>query len=133
MKTAENQLRNLLKVNAGFSLMCAFTLIFDRSTLADLMNLSNSSALLLIGIGLMLFVGALIHHATEKVLSLRKVRFIIYQDLAWVLGSVLLLIWRPFNISLAGYLMIGSVALVVGAFAFLQFRATSSLEAKIQK
>ncbi len=123
MKTPGNHLRNALKANAAFSLLSGITLILAKGSIAQLMNINNNMVLLYIGVGLLLFVASILHAAFSSTLSIKKVKFIIVQDWAWVVGSVLLLLWRPWEISMEGNVMIAVVAAAVAGFALWQMVA----------
>ena len=129
MNNQEKNLRNLLKVNAAFSLMSGSLLIIFSNDLAEIMELKNSTVLVYIGVGLLLFVMILLLAALRKQINTKEVKGVIVQDWTWVVGSIVLLLFNPFNISLAGNLLIGVVALIVGILAWLQQSALSKLNA----
>ena len=84
------------------------------------MNIDHPYILIYIGIGLLLFVVSLLLEARRKVLAPQKVKLIIIQDLAWVVGSAILLLWDPVDFSLAGQFIVGGVAVVVLILAMFQ-------------
>ncbi|MTI33580.1 hypothetical protein [Xanthovirga aplysinae] len=120
MKTSDKNLRNLLKINAIFSLLSGLVLVLFKHQVGALLTISNPQILLLIGIGLFLFAGNLLYHAFNKEIKPNSIRIIIYEDWTWVLGSAVLLILNPFETSSLGLALIGMVAFIVMTFALLQ-------------
>jgi hypothetical protein len=122
MNRSEHNLRRVLKTNALFSLCSGLILSMARKPISIWMNASYDSILLFVGIGLVLFAGFLLHTATRREMKPKVVQSIIIQDWAWVFGSLLILIIRPFGLSLEGLMAISGVALIVAAFALLQMK-----------
>lgn len=120
MKNAENNLRNTLKANAGFSSAWGIALIIWHPELSNWMGVEMPMVLLIIGIGLLLFAAVLFYLAFGKTIKPGAIKSIVYQDWGWVLGSAILLIGQFFELSLPGQLLIGAVAAVVASFAILQ-------------
>jgi len=127
MTTSEKNLRNALKSNALFSLMSGMGLIGFHEKVGQVMNISDTFVLQLIGIGLLLFVALLLYSAFRKKLDIRQVKFIIIQDWAWVIGSIVLVIFDPLEISPIGNVLIAVMAAVVALLAILQMKALSKL------
>ena len=75
-----------------------------------------------LGIGLLLFVGLLEYTAFRQLHNRRLVGTIIVLDAAWVIGSVLLIVFQGFGLSVAGYGVVAVVALVVGILGWQQYR-----------
>jgi hypothetical protein len=123
MSTPEKKLRDALKGNAAFSLISGIILISYHGKVGQVMNIKEIFVLQLVGIGLLLFVAMLLYNAFRKTLDIKQVKIIIVQDWSWVLGSMVLLIIEPFDISNYGNLIIAMVALAVMLFAIWQGRA----------
>ena len=128
MNTQEKNLRNALKANAVFSLTSGLILILFSKNIAQLMTVSNTQVFPLIGGGLLLFVVSLVLNAYKKNISAFQVKAIIIQDWLWVVASLVLLIFNPFQISMIGNGMIAGVALVVATLAILQNSALNKLK-----
>ncbi|MGB0346278.1 MAG: hypothetical protein ACPGGA_02260 [Balneolaceae bacterium] len=126
MKKSEHHLRYAIKGNAIFSISSALTLLLSSRPIAKIMNLSAPNSLVFIGIGLFIFAITLFHNAFRKELKSTQIRFIIIQDWLWVIGSLILLIWNPFGISMIGNYIIAGVALIVTIFAILQHRTLNN-------
>ena len=106
-----NKLQKALSINAIFSGVTGLGLILFHKSIANLFNIGESSIFWIVGIGLVFF-------ALTIILEIKKQRrlaiiWIIIQDFIWVIGSVILLILRPFNISNTGNNTIAIIALVV--------------------
>lgn len=123
MSTTHKNLRLALKANALFSLSTGLSLLLFSKPIARLMYLEQSMILLLIGIGLLLFVITLARLAFAKSIKAREVKTIIYLDWAWVIGSVVLLVWQPIPFSVLGSIMIGIAAFMVMVLAIAQARS----------
>lgn len=126
MKKSEHHLRYAIKGNAIFSISSALTLLLSSRPIAKIMNLSAPNSLVFIGIGLFIFAITLFQNAFRKELKSTQIRFIIIQDWLWVIGSLILLIWNPFGISMIGNYIIAGVALIVTIFAILQHRTLNN-------
>lgn len=120
MKKSETYLRYAIKGNAFFSISSAITLLLSSRPIAKLMNLSAPNSLVYIGIGLFIFAVTLFQNAFRKELKPTQIRFIIIQDWLWVIGSLILLIWNPFDISTTGNFIIAGIAIVVAIFTIVQ-------------
>ena len=126
MKKSEQYLRYAIKGNAFFSISSAITLLLSSRPIAKIMNLSAPNSLVYIGIGLFIFAITLFQNAFRKELQPKQIRFIIVQDWLWVIGSLILLIWNPFEISIMGNYIIAGVAIVVAVFAILQHKTLNN-------
>lgn len=122
MDMSDIKLRNMLKLNALFSLINIGLLISVPDSLATFMGIDNSSILFYIGIILILFVALVIYTAYRPTLNKMLVYSIIIQDMIWVIASLILIMWNPFHISIAGNILIGAVAFVVCTLAICQFK-----------
>ena len=122
MRSNESKLRIILKANALFSLLSGMTMIFIYPQLASYMAINDAKVLQYVGIGLVLFSATVFHSAMRKDLSKQQVKSIIFQDWAWVAGSLLVIALQVWGLSSAGYWLIGIVAVIVGDFALFQMR-----------
>ena len=120
MQTSERKLRNVLKINACFSTISGLLLIFYRS-LIDKMGIGNYLTPIIIGVGLLLFAASIFYYATRSPLNSKQIKGIIIQDFIWVLGSVAVLIWRPWSLTGLGYLLICLVMITVAVFGMIQY------------
>ncbi len=106
-----NKLQKALKINSLFSSVSGILLVLLNQQIAKLFRTSNNTVFWIVGIILIIFA-LTIWYEIRKQRNL-AVSWIIIQDYIWVLGSLILIIFNPFNISMIGNLIIGIVALVV--------------------
>ncbi len=118
-KTIMNRLQLSLLANALFSSITGLLLILFPTGAATIFSTTNSTVFLIIGIALLLFAGTVFLEVKRQ--RPKAVRFIIIQDMAWVAGSLGVVLLRPFSISASGYWIIGIIALIVLAFAVVQY------------
>lgn len=120
-----NLLQKILLGNALFSLISGLVLLVFCSSLAHIFEVHNEAPFRLLGIGILLF--SVFVFWVVKRQNTKLAISIIIMDLLWVLGSLLLVIWRPFSISATGQLLIGVAALIVLIFAIAQWKALGQL------
>jgi len=111
------KLKRVLNANAVFSTVSGLLLIFDKP-LIDKMGIGNYLTPLIIGIGLLIF-GVSVFYISRR-LKIVLVKFIIIQDLVWVLLSIVALVIRPWELTGLGYGLIAAVALTIGSLTLLQ-------------
>lgn len=119
MLSSQRNMKNVLRLNAGFSAVSGLLLIFYQP-LVDKMGILNYQIAMLIGLGLLTFAGLVFY--TSRQLHLILVKTIIIQDLLWVLVSIIVLVIHPWNLSQLGYGLIGAVAVVIAAILLLQIK-----------
>jgi len=126
-----NKLQSSLTKNAIFSGAAGIVLITLNRQLARIFEVENSTVFWIIGLLLVFFAGTIIYEI-RKQLTL-AVLWIITQDLLWVIGSIVLLIFNPFSISPMGLLLIGIVALIVLYMAIDQANALMRVDDNQEK
>ena len=120
MKTVNTSLKNTLFANATFSAVSAMSILMFPSGMAEQMGITNIFWLTFVAIGLLLFVGLVVFVARFKTHQSFWVNLIIVQDLIWVMGSALVLLFQPWGLSNTGLTLITLVAILVGFFAWRQ-------------
>jgi hypothetical protein len=118
----ENQLKSTLKGNALFSLGSGLSLILLSDQIMAFLAITSTFPLKLIGFGLLFFVLFLTFVAYKNKLNTGLVYTIIALDIAWVIASILILIFDPFAISFPGKSVIFLIAMIVSVFALLQYK-----------
>ena len=113
-----NKLQKALKANALFSSMSGILLILFNCQLADLFGVSCNTVFWIVGLILIYFSGTICYEIEKQ--RHVAVIWIIIQDFTWVLGSFFLLLYNPYNITLAGNIVIGFIALIVLVMALNQ-------------
>ena len=126
-----NTLQKILMGNALFSFISGVAMIVFYSSLAHIFEVPNEAPFLILGIGILLF-SAFVFWVVKRLRS-HFVLSIIVMDLLWVLGSLVLLLWRPFSISATGQLLIGVAALIVLSFALAQSKTLPQANEKGMK
>ena len=119
-----NKLQKALKVNALFSSVSGLLLILLNTFLAELFNTENTTVFWVVGIVLLYFATTIWYEIKKQ----RKlaVQWIIIQDLLWVVGSLILIVFNPFSISLIGNVIIILIALIVLFMAVNQYNSLSN-------
>ena len=121
--TKSNLLSRVLQANGVFSGLSGVTLTFAAGPLAAFLGLTSPTILVIIGIGLMLYAPALFYMAAQTPTNRKLVMAAIILDVAWVIGSIDLLVtdWVP--LTTAGWWAVAIVADIVAVFAIVQFYA----------
>lgn len=113
-------LKNVLLVNALSSGATGLLLALMPQTIANLFGANQSWPFLETGIFLIVFALLVFYAYTQKSIKPGLVKTIIYLDTTWVIGSMIIVVFTPFNLSVWGYVLITAVALWVAAMAYLQ-------------
>jgi hypothetical protein len=112
-------LRKALLGNAFFSTLSGLTILFAQGWVLQILGLSSSVNLLILGVGLIVFAVTLVINARKQQVKKSDAWIAVLMDLAWVVGSYVLIFLAPF--SPKGKWVVGIVAELVLLFAMLQF------------
>ena len=112
-------LRKALMGNALFSTLSGLTILLAQGWVLRILGLASSVNLLILGAGLIVFAVTLVINARKQQVKKSDAWIAVLMDVAWVLGSYLLIFIVPF--STEGKWVVGVVAELVLAFAVLQF------------
>src|SRR6516162_5082039 len=112
-------LRKALIGNALFSTLSALTILFAQGWVLRILGLPSSVNLLVLGAGLIVFAVTLMINAGKRQVKKSDAWIAVCMDLAWVLGSYVLIFTVSF--STEGKWVLGVVAELVLLFAVLQF------------
>jgi hypothetical protein len=114
-------LRRTLQANGFFSGLSGILLIADAGPLASFLGLASALPLVVIGAVLLLHAAILLVKANREPVDPRLAWYAIIGDVAWVIGSVEILVtgWLP--LTPAGWWAVAIVADIVAVFAILQF------------
>ncbi len=116
-----DRLRLLLRLNAVNSFVCGLVLLVGAEWFADWLGTGHPGWIRVVGAGLLPFAALLVWTAAGDVDRLRsETPMIVAGDLGWVIASVIALTLGWF--SGAGVALVIAMALVVDAFALLQWR-----------
>ncbi|WP_187388317.1 hypothetical protein, partial [Seonamhaeicola marinus] len=106
-----NKLQKALKINALFSGISGLVLFLFNIQISNLFGTKNNTIFLVFGLVLIYF-SLTIWYEIKRQRKLAVI-WIIIQDFTWVLGSTIILIFQPLNISKTGNVLIAIVALIV--------------------
>jgi hypothetical protein len=109
-----------LAANGTFSALCGIIMLSFPAALATFIGIPDQRWLTAIGAGLALFGASLLLHAYRKQVRRAEAIAISAMDLAWVLGSVVLLYVAPDWFTRSGVIAILTVAGIVLALFELQ-------------
>lgn len=122
-------LRTALRGNGLFSAVSGVVLVVASRPLAQFIGLPWPSVLLITGILLLLYALDLFWFTSRETLNLTFAWIAIDLDVAWVIGSVALLLTDPVGFTVAGKWFIGLIAEVVALFAIAQWLGVRRLKA----
>lgn len=114
-------LRNTLFGNSVFSFLSGAAALLFSQVIASFLGLSASWIILALGVGLIVYGVELYLAARAEPVNTSIARFAVYADLAWVLGSAMLIFANLVPFTTAGKWAIAIIADVVLVFAVLQY------------
>ena len=122
-KNKNTALHIAIRSNALFCDLSGLVLIIFARPLADFLGLNDPGILIILGIGLFAWALMLFWGSMQAAVPNWLAWVAIDGDLAWVVGSVILLLLPSFSFSTAGKWMIAIIADIVLVFAIWQFFA----------
>lgn len=120
-KDSDQLLRLALRGNALFSAVSGLVLAAGSYAIAPRLGVEPSWIVLAVGIGLLPFAFDLFVNSARLRIDHGRVKTAIAADIAWVAGSVAVVVIDPTGLTTAGYVTIVVVAAVVADFALLQW------------
>jgi uncharacterized membrane protein HdeD (DUF308 family) len=90
-------LRKALLGNALFSTLSGLTILFAQGWVLQILGLSSSVNLLILGVGLIVFAVTLVINARKQQVKKSDAWIAVLMDLAWVVGSYVLIFLVPFS------------------------------------
>lgn len=115
-------LRRTLWANVGFSLLAGTAFALFGPRLAAWAGVPEGGlAVRLIGVGVIAFGLGLVVLVRRKPLHMTAARVVLLADLAWVAGSVYVVLAQPFGLNHPGRLAVGAVSDMVLLFAILEW------------
>ena len=117
----DSLLRRVLQANMIFSGVSGLLLAVDAGPLSRWLGLPAAWILVVTGLGLLGFAWQLFQTAKQAPINLRQANTILLVDVAWVVGSALLLFTGWVSFSAAGWWAVLAVADMVALFAILEF------------
>lgn len=116
-----NLLRNALRGNALFSGLSGVVSLFAAQSLAAFTGIQEPLVFVILGIVLILFAVDLVWIASRETIDRRIAWAVILLDIAWVVGSVIILLFDLVPLTIAGRWTIALLAEAVAIFAILQY------------
>ncbi len=126
-----NKLQKALRLNAWFSGISGLMLITLNQQIANLFETTNTTVFWVTGIALLLFAGTIIYETKNQ--RPIAVLWIIVQDFLWVIGSIVLIAFDPFEISKAGNTTVATIAFIVLLMGINQSKAFAQIESNEYK
>jgi hypothetical protein len=120
-------LRRALQGNALFSTLCGVLLVFDPGPLDALVGLGSPNALTILGALTLFGAVAVVWIATRPTIDRGSAGAILAMDVAWVVGSFILLMTGLLHLSATGNWVVAGIAVAVADFALLQSYGISRL------
>lgn len=118
---ADQLLRGVLQANMIFSGLSGLLLAVAAAPLKQWLGVPATWPLVVIGIGLLGFAWLLFGIARQNPIDLRQANLIFWLDVAWVIGSALLLFTGLVSFTNAGWWAVLVVADAVALFAIMEF------------
>jgi hypothetical protein len=113
----------ILRLNAISTAASAVGMLASRGTLYTFFGLDTSLLLDALAVGLLLYAGALYVAAQWQPVTRAMLLAVSAADASWVIGSVVVLLLFWSQLTPVGRSLVIAAALVVEAFATLQYRA----------
>ncbi len=110
-----------LRANALFSAASGLVLVSGSYLIAPRLGIDPSWTLLIVGLGLLPFAVDLFINSGKGGIDISKVKVAVAGDIAWIAGSVAVIVIDPTGLTTVGVGTVGAVAAVVGNFAILQW------------
>lgn len=126
-----NTLQKHLTANVIFSILNGALLLAFQEKVEQIFKVEPSNFFFILGILLLFFALTIIVEIKKQ--RTIPVLWIIIQDALWVIGSIVLLLFNPFNISTEGNIIIGIVALAVLVLALGQAKSLARANEEVGK
>jgi len=120
-QTGSSLLRRALQGNAVFSGLSGALFVVAATPLASFLGIDTPLVLMVLGVTLLLYAVALFRQAAQESINRQFTIAAILLDVAWVAGSIVLLLtgWVPFTTG--GKWAVAIIADIVAVFAALQY------------
>ena len=122
MKDKNAQLLHALKLNAGFSSLCAPVMLITAPWIAAQLGLSSTIPVYVTAVVLILFAAQLWNIVRTRAFQTWEIAAIIGGDIVWVMASFVLVVLYFDSMTVTGLVLVDLVALAVLLFAILQIR-----------
>jgi hypothetical protein len=117
------ELKKYLIINSIFSLFTGTVMVYFSNELLAFFNVNNNEYLFEgIGLNLIVFAFFVWYVLTKKLQNVMLIKLISFLDVLWVLGSLIIVFFQLFELSLNGYILIAIVAIWIGFLAYKQMK-----------
>ena len=120
------QVKKWLLLNAAFSTLCGIDALLLNTQIQQWFGFENPYVLPVLGVGLLGFAAHLTYVALRQPDNKKVVNAISMADAGWVMGSLVLMVFQPFELSMLGYGCIAAIAAVVALFGYQQYKANKA-------
>lgn len=117
-----------IRLNAAFSTLTGGFMLLNAQRVSAFIGIGAPWMYLLVGAGLLVFAADLVVHSQTLERAARKAVYFSIADIAWVIGSAILLITRPTGLQPHGTVAVVLVAIIVSVLAWFQLTAYRSLK-----
>lgn len=117
----KHKLKVYLAINSVFSATCGIIMLVFTNRFNTIFDINNWYVIPIIGLNLILFSVFVWFVSRKQLTNKLLVNIISGLDALWVLGSLLIILLQPFNLSKTGHVIIGIVAIWIAFLAYMQF------------
>jgi hypothetical protein len=121
LANSSSLLKNALFGNSAFSVISGVVCLLFSGAIASFLGLSAPWIILVLGVGLVVYGVEIFLAARAEPVNRSIATFAVYADLAWVLGSAILIFANLIPLTTGGKWAIAIVADIVLVFAILQY------------
>lgn len=122
-----NTLKIALLSNATFSILSGLSMLAFNSQLQSLFDFSINYIFPLIGVSLLLFGASVLYVASRQSNNTFLITLITTLDAVWVIGSIIIVAFNPFDLASGGLMAMAIVAIIIAIFASLQAKGKKSV------
>lgn len=116
-----NLIRRAFYGNAAFSGVSGILFLLAANPVSSFLGVTEPMVIVIVGVVCIGYAALLFYNASRPVIEPTFALFTVFADSLWVLGSIVLLVagWLP--LTAEGKWAVAIVAMIVDAFAMLQF------------
>jgi hypothetical protein len=105
-----NPLKKHLKMNSVFSAIFGMIMLVFSNKLNTIFGIYNSYIFPIIGLNLILFSAFVWFVSLKQLTNKLLIKLISGLDALWVIGSIIIILFNPFELSKMGHIIIGIIA-----------------------
>lgn len=120
-RPARTLLHRVFLVNSLSSAIAGIAFVVASNPIANLIGVANPLAVLVIGVGLLLFAAGVFYVVSQPTINRRAAWLIFELDVIWIVSSAIILLTDAFGLSTAGRWLVLILADMVVIFAIIEF------------